>query len=109
MSVHAGYSGGELVTRPLTFQGDTLVLNFATSAAGSIRIEIQDTEGDPLPGFAMEESPLLWGDEIEHKVRWERSHAKATSDKPLHRIAGKPVRLRLLMKDADLYSLRFQD
>ena len=46
VSVHAGYSGGELVTRSLTFQGDTLVLNFATSAAGSIRIEIQDTQGD---------------------------------------------------------------
>ena len=27
---------------------------------------------------------------------------------PLARIAGKPVRLRFAMKDADLYSLRFK-
>lgn len=108
VSVHAGYLGGELVTRPLVFQGDNLVLNFATSAAGSIRLEIQDAQGNPLPGFALEEAPVIWGDEIERTVRWERSHAKATSDKPLTRLAGKPVRLRFVMKDADLYSLRFQ-
>ena len=107
VSVHAGYAGGELITRSLVFQGDRLVLNFATSAAGSIRVEIQDVGGNPLPGFGLEESPLIWGDEIEHTVRWERSHTKATSDKPLAGIAGKPVRLRFVMKDADLYSLRF--
>ena len=39
MSVHAGVSGGELITRPLTFTGENLALNFATSAAGSIRLE----------------------------------------------------------------------
>ena len=107
-SLHAGYAGGELLTRPLQFQGNNLVLNFATSAAGSIRLEIQDAEGRPLPGFALEDSPLIWGDEIEHTVSWKRSHSKATSDEPLRRIAGKPVRLRIVMKDADLYSLRFR-
>ncbi len=108
VSVHAGYAGGELITKPLIFQGDNLVLNFATSAAGSIRVEIRNIQGNPLPGFALEESPLIWGDEIEHTVVWERTHAKATSDKPLARIAGKPIRLRFVMKDADLYSLRFR-
>ena len=108
VSLNAPYSGGEFVTRPLRFSGSELVLNYATSAAGSIRVEIQDAKGNPLPGFALEESPLIWGDEIEHTVRWKRTHAKATSDKPLARIAGKPIRLRFVMKDADLYSLRFK-
>ncbi len=108
VSVHASYLGGEMVTKPLLFQGDNLVLNYATSAAGSIRVEIQDAQGNPLPGFALAESPLIWGDEIEHTVRWERTHDKATSDKPLAGIVGKPVRLRFVMKDADLYSLRFR-
>ena len=57
VSVHADYEGGELLTRLLTFEGSNLVLNFATSAAGSIRLELQDAHGQPLPGFAMEESP----------------------------------------------------
>ena len=108
VSAHAGYPGGELLTKPLIFEGENLILNYATSAAGSIRLEIQDAKGNPLPGFALEESPLIWGDEIEHTVRWARTHAKTTSDKPLTKIAGKPVRLRFVMKDADLYSLRFR-
>ena len=108
VSLNAGYRGGEVVTKPLTFMGSNLVLNFATSAAGSIQIEIQDEAGRALPGFALEESPLVWGDDIEYTVRWQRSHAGANSDEPLKRIAGKPVRLRLMMKDADLFSLRFQ-
>ena len=108
VSINADYAGGEFITKPLIFQGDNLHLNFATSAAGSLRLEIQDAHGNPLPGFALEESPVIWGDKIERTVSWERSHPKATSDKPLARIAGKPVRLRFVMKDADLYSLRFR-
>ena len=108
VSVHAGYPAGELLTKPLIFRGEELILNYSTSATGSIRLEIQDAHGNPLPGLALEESTSIWGDEIEHTVRWKRSHNKATSDKPLARIAGKPVRLRFVMKDADLYSLRFQ-
>ena len=108
VSLHAGYGGGEFVTHPLIFQGSNLVMNFSTSAAGSIRLEIQDAEGRPLPGFALGDSPLVWGDEINHTVRWERSHSKATSEKPLARIAGKPIRLRFVMKDADIYSIQFQ-
>jgi len=107
-SASAGYGGGELLTKPLVFQGNNLVLNFATSAAGSIHLEIQDADGNPLPGFALEESPLIWGDEIEHTIRWERSHSRATTDEPLRRISGKPVRLRFVMKDADLFSLKFR-
>ena len=108
VSIHAGHEGGEWVSRPLVFEGGNLVLNLATSAAGSIRLEVQDTAGRPLPGFALEESPLIWGDEIEHTVRWERKYGQPASSQPLKRIAGKPVRLRFVMKDADLYSLRFR-
>ena len=108
VSLNAGYRGGEVVIKPLKFKGSNLALNFATSASGSIPIESQDTAGRALPGFALEESPLVWGDDIEHTVRWERSYAGANSEEPLKRIAGKPVRLRLVMKDADLFSLRFR-
>ena len=108
ISANAPYTGGELLTKPLIFEGSSLVLNFATSAAGSIRLEIQDAEGRPLPGFSLEDSPLIWGDEIEHTVRWDRSRSRKTSEVMLRRISGMPIRLRFVMKDADLYSLRFK-
>ncbi|MCB1088542.1 MAG: hypothetical protein KDM63_16010, partial [Verrucomicrobiae bacterium] len=47
-SAQADYNGGELVTKPLTFSGSRLSLNFSTSAAGGIRVEIQDADGKPL-------------------------------------------------------------
>jgi hypothetical protein len=101
VSVNAPYGGGELVTRPLAFEGRELVLNYATSAAGSIRVEVQDAGGTPLPGHGLEESVEIFGDEIERVVAW-RGGAEVEAP------AGQPVRLRFVMKDADLYSLRFR-
>ena len=41
-----------MLTRPFRFTGRELVLNFATSAGGSIRVEADDAEGKPLSGLA---------------------------------------------------------
>ncbi len=101
VSVSAPMSGGELLTRPLTFTGSKLVVNFSSSAAGEIRVEVQDAAGNPLPGFRLNECPPIFGDAIERAVTWENG-----SD--LTSLQGRPVRLRFVMKDADLYSLRFQ-
>jgi hypothetical protein len=100
-SVNAGYEGGELITRPLKFAGKRLLLNFATSAAGAVRVEVQDADGKPLPGYALDDAPELIGNEIERAYRWK-------SGDDLSSLAGKPVRLRFVLKDADLYSLRFE-
>jgi len=53
VSVHANYAGGEFTTKPLTFAGSELVMNYSTSAVGSVRVEIQDQEGNPIPGFTL--------------------------------------------------------
>ncbi len=102
VSVQAPLSGGELATKPLMFRGNKLLLNFATSAAGSIRIEIQDAAGKPLPGFALADCPAIFGDAIERPVSWRNAAAL----KPL---SGTPVRLRFELKDADLFAFRFVD
>ena len=64
VSVNAGWKGGELVTRPLRFKGNRLGINFATSAAGSIRVEIQDANGKPLTGYKLADCAEVFGDEI---------------------------------------------
>jgi len=106
-SAHAGVPGGEFVTKPLIFTGGRLILNYSTAAAGSIRIEIEDARGQPLPGFLLEESPLIFGDKIEETIAWNHP-AGETDNGPLAHLAGLPVRLRFVMRDADLYSLRFR-
>lgn len=64
-SMHAGATpDAEFVTHPLKSDGKSLQLNYATSAAGSIQIEVQDEKGQPIPGFTLEEMPELYGDEF---------------------------------------------
>ena len=100
-SVNAPYTGGEMLTRLFTFSGNELLLNYATSAAGNVRVEIQNPDGNPVSGFALEDSREIAGDEIEHSVAW-----KIGTD--VSSLEGKPIRLRFVMKDADLYSIRFR-
>jgi hypothetical protein len=99
-SVHAGAGGGEVITRPLTFAGDTLVLNYATSAAGSVVVELLDASGKPIPGFTAADQQPLYGDELDRPIAW-----KGGSLAPL---AGRPVRLRLILTDADVYAIQFR-
>ncbi len=90
-----------MVTVPFTYTGDHLELNFATSGAGEIRVEVQDADGKPLPGLALEDCDPLIGDRIAGTVHW-RGQAS------LARYVAKPVRLRFQLVDADLYSLWFK-
>ena len=100
VSVHADAAGGEFVTRPLTFTGKTLEINYSTSAAGTVRVEIQDAAGKPIPGFALADCPDIFGDRLEQIVEWKQG-----SD--LGKLTGQPVRLRFVLSDADLYAIRF--
>jgi hypothetical protein len=98
-SVQADYDGGEMITKPLTFRGNELLLNFATSAAGGIRVEVQDEAGVPFSGFTLDDCTEIIGNEIERPVAWKGGK--------LDKLAGKPIRLRFVMKDADLYAMQF--
>ena len=101
VAANAGYPGGELITRPLVFEGRELELNYSTSAVGHVRVEVQDPEGRPHEGFGLDRCPHIFGDEIEGVVRWHNGA-------DLGAVAGKPVRLRFELKDADLFAFRFR-
>ena len=100
VSAHAPLSGGEVVTKPLTFSGKKLLMNYSTGAAGSVRAEIQDAEGQAVPGYGLEETEEMFGDSLEQPVLW--SHGADVSS-----LAGKAVQVRFVLADADLFSFRF--
>ena len=100
-SVHAGARDGELLTKPLVFDGKKLSINFATSAAGSVRVEIQEADGTPIPGYTLADSVDVIGNEIERHVRWKSGDSVSA-------LADRPVRLRFILRDADLFALQFQ-
>ena len=99
-SVQAGRAGGSLVTRPLLFAGRELRLNFSTSAVGSVVVEIQQDNGQPIPGYTIGDCPPIYGDRLDHPVSWKGGMEVGA-------LAGNPVRLRFELKDADLFAFRF--
>ena len=100
-SVHVGADVGEFVTRPLRFTGKELVINYSSSAGGSVRVELQNESGHPIPGFALSDSRNLVGDAIEQPVSWKNGGDVSS-------LLGQPVRLRFVMQDADLFAIQFQ-
>ncbi len=101
VSVNAGYSGGEFTTKPFTFEGSEMELNYSTSAVGTVKVEIQDDRGNALPGYSLDDCPEMFADEIEGGVRWEGGSDVSS-------LAGKPVRLRFELNDADIYAFKFR-
>ena len=101
ISVTADETAGEMVTQPLIFTGSDLFVNYSTSAAGFIQIEVLDESLNVIPGFSRDDFSPRHGDEIEGKMSWN-------SQSPLAALAGKVIHLRFIMQEADLYSLRFR-
>ena len=100
VSVNASMQGGEIVTKPVQFQGNVLRLNFSSSAAGDVRVEIQNAQGKAIPGFALDDCLPLFGDSPERRVEWK-------SGTDVSALAGQAVRLRFALRDADLFAFQF--
>lgn len=100
VSLQAYGGAGEVLTRPLVFDGERLLVNHATDAVGWIRFELCAADGTALEGFTLYDSETLFGNEIEHEVSW-------TGGSDVSALAGKPVRLRIRLENADLFSFRF--
>ncbi|MGD9724161.1 MAG: hypothetical protein AB7O59_23265 [Pirellulales bacterium] len=100
VSLHAAADEGEVITRPVVFQGRQLSLNYAARDGGGMRVELQDVGGKPLPGFALADCRALNADAIDQVVAWNAGSDVAP-------LAGKPVRIRFVLRNADLYALKF--
>ncbi|MEO6434284.1 MAG: hypothetical protein ABIP55_00785, partial [Tepidisphaeraceae bacterium] len=102
-SMHADAAGGEFVTRPLKFTGKHLLLNYSTSAAGSVQVEIHDAKtGQPIPGHALADMPQLFGDELDAPVSWN-------GKTDLSALVGRAVRFRFVLKDADVFAIQTKE
>lgn len=101
-SIHAKSQPGELVTKPLVFSGKTLSLNMGTSAAGFVKVEFCDSSGKPIPGYTLDDCDIIYGDSLDRTVSWN-------GNEDVSSLVGKPTVLRFVLKEADLYSLVFEN
>jgi hypothetical protein len=78
-----------------------LEINYSSSAVGGLRFELQDESGHPLPGYTLTDSREIIGDQISRVVAW-------SGGKDVSALAGKTVRMRVVLRDADLFAFRFR-
>lgn len=89
----AGAEEGTLVTRPVSLSGAGITIN-AAAAAGTIAVDVLDADGTPLPGFR---ATLAGVDGLRLTPQWEPGARLKT-------LAGRPVRLRLRLREATFFA-----
>ena len=99
VSLRAPARGGQLQTKPLVFEGGNLTLNASTSG-GKHPSRNPGRRGPPIPGYALADCAEIFGDELSRVVRWRNGG-------DVRPLSGKTVRLRFVLKDADLYAFQF--
>lgn len=103
-SLSAPWKGGVATTKPFIYEGSELEINYRTGASGYVKVELLDADGNVIPGFHAEMCDRIIGNEIKRIVTWR---SDLYPEYNLKHFAGTPVRLRFYMKDADLFSFKF--
>ena len=98
-SYRAGAEEAYLITKPFKHAGTGLWLNFATSAVGWVKVEVQDAEGKTVEGFDAGSSSPRFGDSVSESVHW-------STGKTWGQLAGRTIRLKIFLYDSDLYSIQ---
>lgn len=101
-SLHAGYSEGNAITKPMILSGKKFNLNYSTSSIGYIKVILLNERGKELPGFGTEDAIQIVGDNIDGEVKWK-------SGKTLKDLGNTKVRIKFMARDADIYSFAVFD
>ncbi|MBN2296410.1 MAG: hypothetical protein JXM70_28535 [Pirellulales bacterium] len=101
VSADAPYEGGQLTTPTIRFAGKKLELNLDTSGGGSVRVELLDEKGEPIEGYTASDAMPLFGNSVRMPVSWG-------DNTDVSRLAGKPIKIRFIMRDCKLYAFQFK-
>jgi hypothetical protein len=102
VSLHAPYRGwGEFTTPLLAFEGNRLDLNVKTSGGGTVLVELQDEQGNPIDGYRLDDCDPVFCDDIDRTVAWSgTSHIT---------IREQRCRIHFKMRDTHLFAFRFAE
>ena len=89
--------GEGVVETSATVAAGALHVN-ADASSGSLAAALLDEDGTPIEGFSAAESePLANGDSLDHSLEWNKGAVSS--------LAGRTVRIHLELRDAELFSL----
>ncbi|MFO0945378.1 MAG: hypothetical protein U1D30_05435 [Planctomycetota bacterium] len=100
VSADADHRGGSLRTPPIVFKGNQLRLNIDTGRdEDAAFVEIQEEQGQPIPGFTLADCEEIGSNFIDQRVQW-----KGNADLDSRRQADPPP---LPNEAAKLYAFQF--
>ena len=89
-----------LKTPPIVFRGTRLRLNLDTGSAGTTFVELQDSDGKPIPGFTFADCEEIGGNFVDQYVYW-KGKADVSS------LTGRVIRMHFKLKRTKLYAFQF--
>ena len=95
-SWYANDKGGEIITKPVTIDGEKMFVNFETSIAGGLKITLLDQDDKQIDGY---QTYVMFGNTVNRPIEFE---------KPLISLKGKTVKLKIELTDCHLYSLTIE-
>ena len=84
----------------MTFAGSHLELNLDGSAGGWLQVEILTPKGKPIKAHELAASDMLRGNSTAKIATWG-------GEQDVSALAGKPVRLRFVMRSMKLFAFQF--
>lgn len=97
-SLDADRQGGEVTTRALPFDGESILVNAV--AYHGVAAEILDETGSVIPGFGLDECVPIKGDSVSHALRFK--------DAKVSQLTGKRIRIRFAMSGTMLFAIAFE-
>ena len=98
VSADSEYSGGSVITKPITIESDILRLNIDTSASGEARVALLGDNGRAVPGFDLKDCPRIQGNDTAFEVSF-------TSNKKLAALKSTVVKVLVESRATKLYSV----
>lgn len=98
VSAGCGPHEGSLLTRPFVVEGRSLELNL-DAHRGWARVALLHPDGSPIDGFSAADCDLLTEDRIRYPVTW-------LGRADLSGLQNQEVRMRVVMRHANLYAFR---
>ncbi|HUG69937.1 MAG TPA: hypothetical protein VMM76_19450 [Pirellulaceae bacterium] len=92
VALRGGADGGQVTTKPLQYTGQRLLLNYVVRTGGKLTIEALNPAGEVIG-----QSQSLTGDVVDAPVVWGQDP----------KFSEGVVQLRFEIKDADVFSIRF--
>ncbi len=96
VSLNAEGGEAEIQTRPFWSEVGEFYLNADVAKHGSVSVEVMDTPGQVIEGFASGDFKGIKGDSLRHKLLW-KGDAGA--------LANRQIRLRIKARNAKLFSI----